>query len=1150
MAIPFFSNVDANLNELKNIVIDKLANDPLVANSEAGQIYYNTTDNELRWFNGTEWQVVGTGSGVGGAEIIVGTPNTSTSWNGTTVEPTLQAGKQILFVVPSTIDTSNINDDIMLLIDNTPASGSPTTTASYINSTSTEAVKGLFRQGTILYLMYDGTVWKTVGDNNIVVQSKDKSVRNVITLTASEYATLQTNNQLKENTLYNIIDDNNVMGQYKVLGIMNAPEPLNNWLYSNTTPTEQQIQDFWVSTESFLSMCATDGIILRVYSYLQNSHSVNTYYRVWYSHSTNKDEYIFGLIDKSDNTSQYVTITKNNNSFSLVRSKDGSHLINVGSTVDSDYDLSFLTGTGIVKQIVLPNGNKFSDSVNTGANDDTYPVNFVQNKNLWKDSYTPITVSHKAVCTYNSGIFSITRNLSDPTGEAFGGIYTTQLFDLPQGVYTASFDFLNNTQTNFSRVDVEGVYGTVDIINSTSNSITFSAIPSYNSGYSEMSIQIVFYVVEGDNSPNLQITNIQIEKGAQATPYQPYNDSKNNQLKVNKVKFSDTINVSGLQDDNYNINMLKSKNIFNYSVNDQTINNVKFTNADNKTILVTGTPSGTANITLGQIPATLNSRYYISGCPLGGSTTKYRLVARKIDSNGQAAGTFSETGDGINITAGSGVAYIRLEIYIYTGAGSNINLLFKPMITENFESSYNDYEPYTQNQIYVNKTKFTDTINVSNEQNTDYKVNLLKTKNLTYIDAESKTISNVTFTNNGNGTMTMNGTANANIYFKVISKINLVAGKTYTLSTNIETSSNVFFYSNDSAKVGLTYNDLKLSSGTSKTFTPTISGSIDLILYIYTGTSVNTTIQIQVEEGEATTYTPFINNQINVDNEKYSDTINVGATEDNRSRVNVLKSHNLLNSLTKSGTTNDVQWSINGNKLILNGTASADSTIYLFGSWGNEVALEKLKAGTYNFNVSGATAYNKLALWLITRASGTTSYLAQLQKANEDGNIAFTLSNEKPITGLYITFTSGTAFSNNTFYLQVNEGNTPLSYEPYIVSSIKVDNEEIYRKPKEIWSGSVYTNNTDITLNEKLVVGGIYMIEFYALSGSYKGYEYFICHTLVDNGSLCQINYYSVPDNTGFRYRIKTTGVDNVIRTTLADNTASNTAISNIYRIA
>ena len=1126
MAIPFFSNVDANLNELKNIVIDKLANDPLVANSEAGQIYYNTTDNELRWFNGTEWQVVGTGSGVGGAEIIVGTPNTSTSWNGTTVEPTLQAGKQILFVVPSTIDTSNINDDIMLLIDNTPASGSPTTTASYINSTSTEAVKGLFRQGTILYLMYDGTVWKTVGDNNIVVQSKDKSVRNVITLTASEYATLQTNNQLKENTLYNIIDDNNVMGQYKVLGIMNAPEPLNNWLYSNTTPTEQQIQDFWVSTESFLSMCATDGIILRVYSYLQNSHSVNTYYRVWYSHSTNKDEYIFGLIDKSDNTSQYVTITKNNNSFSLVRSKDGSHLINVGSTVDSDYDLSFLTGTGIVKQIVLPNGNKFSDSVNTGANDDTYPVNFVQNKNLWKDSYTPITVSHKAVCTYNSGIFSITRNLSDPTGEAFGGIYTTQLFDLPQGVYTASFDFLNNTQTNFSRVDVEGVYGTVDIINSTSNSITFSAIPSYNSGYSEMSIQIVFYVVEGDNSPNLQITNIQIEKGAQATPYQPYNDSKNNQLKVNKVKFSDTINVSGLQDDNYNINMLKSKNIFNYSVNDQTINNVKFTNADNKTILVTGTPSGTANITLGQIPATLNSRYYISGCPLGGSTTKYRLVARKIDSNGQAAGTFSETGDGINITAGSGVAYIRLEIYIYTGAGSNINLLFKPMITENFESSYNDYEPYTQNQIYVNKTKFTDTINVSNEQNTDYKVNLLKTKNL--FDKNS-VINGYRLTNEG--TLYVDANYFVSSYIKVKSNTN------YIINFIPAELKRICFY--DSTKTFISY-----VSNTQAFTTPNETAYVRF-------TSIISTVDLQLEEDSTpSTYTPFITNEININNEKYSDTINVGVTEDNRSRVNVLKSHNLLNSLTKSGTTNDVQWSINGNKLILNGTASADSTIYLFGSWGNEVALEKLKAGTYNFNVSGATAYNKLALWLITRASGTTSYLAQLQKANEDGNIAFTLSNEKPITGLYITFTSGTAFSNNTFYLQVNEGNTPLSYEPYIVSSIKVDNEEIYRKPKEIWSGSVYTNNTDITLNEKLVVGGIYMIEFYALSGSYKGYEYFICHTLVDNGSLCQINYYSVPDNTGFRYRIKTTGVDNVIRTTLADNTASNTAISNIYRIA
>ena len=196
--------------------------------------------------------------------------------------------------------------------------------------------------------------------------------------------------------------------------------------------------------------------------------------------------------------------------------------------------------------------------------------------------------------------------------------------------------------------------------------------------------------------------------------------------------------------------------------------------------------------------------------------------------------------------------------------------------------------------------------------------------------------------------------------------------------------------------------------------------------------------------------------------------INVSDEVNEDYRVHFIKGKNLLPNLSASGTTNGVSWAIEGNKLTLNGTANADSTIYLYGSWGNEIALSTLKAGTYNFNVSGSTAYNKLALWLISRASSTTSYLAQLQRANENGNISFTLNNKKPITGVYISFPNGTTFTNDVYYLQVNEGSTALPYEPYITPSINVDGEEIYSKASNTYS--TYEINTGKKwINGKLI---------------------------------------------------------------------------------
>lgn len=53
MAIQYLNNIDLNKNELQNGVIHVLATAPL--NPVAGQIYYNSTDTKLYFFDGTNW---------------------------------------------------------------------------------------------------------------------------------------------------------------------------------------------------------------------------------------------------------------------------------------------------------------------------------------------------------------------------------------------------------------------------------------------------------------------------------------------------------------------------------------------------------------------------------------------------------------------------------------------------------------------------------------------------------------------------------------------------------------------------------------------------------------------------------------------------------------------------------------------------------------------------------------------------------------------------------------------------------------------------------------------------------------------------------------------------------------------------------------
>lgn len=78
MAINFLNNVALNKNELRGAAIENQGSDAAVPNPVSGQIYFNTTSDNLRIYTGTAWEEVG-----GGVETLTINAGTYVSPNST-----------------------------------------------------------------------------------------------------------------------------------------------------------------------------------------------------------------------------------------------------------------------------------------------------------------------------------------------------------------------------------------------------------------------------------------------------------------------------------------------------------------------------------------------------------------------------------------------------------------------------------------------------------------------------------------------------------------------------------------------------------------------------------------------------------------------------------------------------------------------------------------------------------------------------------------------------------------------------------------------------------------------------------------------------------------------------------------------------------
>lgn len=142
------TQLDMNKNQIINVIVHKVATDPVASTNSEGMFIYNTTEEKLKYFNGAEWITLGTGSG-DGVKIDTVINNSSTNDNA--------AGSKAVVDYVTTM-LANIN-----------------TVINQIKAVSTNSVLIVNNNGNISGIKIDSEV--TESSNNLVTS---KAVYNAI----------------------------------------------------------------------------------------------------------------------------------------------------------------------------------------------------------------------------------------------------------------------------------------------------------------------------------------------------------------------------------------------------------------------------------------------------------------------------------------------------------------------------------------------------------------------------------------------------------------------------------------------------------------------------------------------------------------------------------------------------------------------------------------------------------------------------------------------------------------------------------------------------------------------------------------------------------------------------------------------------------
>lgn len=193
--------------------------------------------------------------------------------------------------------------------------------------------------------------------------------------------------------------------------------------------------------------------------------------------------------------------------------------------------------------------------------------------------------------------------------------------------------------------------------------------------------------------------------------------------------------------------------------------------------------------------------------------------------------------------------------------------------------------------------------------------------------------------------------------------------------------------------------------------------------------------------------------------------VSVGAeAPENGERVWFKKSKNLLNLTNGSYSSNGVTAVVSNGIITLNGTASANVILRLTS---DEYTLHigSFTLSANNPQTLGATDY----LRFVNSSGSQLKDPVILNQANAFKS--FDVDTETTGAYLQIRITSGTTLTNYVIKPMLEEGSTATTYEPYVEEGIYVDEEELYSKPKVLWTNPAPTESfagQTITLSEDI----------------------------------------------------------------------------------
>ena len=413
------------------------------------------------------------------------------------------------------------------------------------------------------------------------------------------------------------------------------------------------------------------------------------------------------------------------------------------------------------------------------------------------------------------------------------------------------------------------------------------------------------------------------------------------------------------------------KNLLNPTLQITTSNGVTCTNNGDGTYTIKGTATGRPWFDIGTVSLKANKTYKICGTP------------KNVTQNG---GTYLEGVENY-IDYGNGFVYTPTEdtakkVYISIGVGESItNAVFKPMVTEVLDATYETFEPYTGGA----------------SPNPSYPQEIRHVRGKNLLDCSSlveKTVHSVKFTpvydSNGNLLyVEANGTATANAFYYLTTDLNLPNGdyclNGYPSATNIV---GVEYYVADAnAKTYGTNN------ASDTVFTVADNGAFQVFIIIksgYTATNLRFYPMIRKATIADNTYVPY----------------------------------GLLRVKTHGKNLFDIS------KLILDRYMDVDGSAMVNNSW---VLSDYMQIKNSNIVVSHKD--NAFFQVVLAQYDKHKNFVRTIGKSNIASYLLFELDEGTAYIRMsYSVKVNGATVQREE--VMVNEGTSPLPYEPYKESSI------------------------------------------------------------------------------------------------------------------